>query len=293
MKELIKLIRIHQWLKNLFIFAPLFFSGNFLITEKLTGSFYAFIIFCLNASAVYIINDFKDIEKDKLHPTKKERPLASGRISKQLALVAFALLSGLSLSFAYILSTSFFCILLIYFCMNLIYSFGLKSISLIDVFIIAIGFVLRIIAGGAVCNIEISHWLYLMTFLLALFIALAKRRDDVLIEKMTNEKMRGSISGYNIEFINNSISMLCGVLIVSYILYITSPEIVTRFHTKYAFISVIFVIAGVLRYLQITLVEKNSGSPTKILIHDTFLKVTIISWITFFGFLIYYYVPFH
>lgn len=283
----IKLIRIYQWPKNLFIFAPLFFSGNFLNPEKFFSAVISFFIFCLIASSIYIFNDYRDCESDKSHPTKKNRPIASGDVSKGVALTLFFLLSAFALFSAYTINTSFFAVLVIYFTLNIGYSLGLKSISLLDVFIIAIGFVLRIIAGGVVTSIEISHWLYIMTFLLALFIALAKRRDDVLIKNETGETMRKSISGYNLDFINSSISLLCGVLIVSYILYITSPEISQRFQNKHAYISVIFVIAGVLRYLQITFVEKNSGAPSKILLKDVFIQLTIAIWIAFFCILIY------
>ena len=176
----------------------------------------------------------------------------------------------------------------IYFVMNLLYSFGLKKIALIDIFIISAGFVLRVTAGGAVTGIEISHWLYIMTFLVALFIAFAKRRDDVLLEMQTGEQMRKSISGYNLEFISSALSILCGILVVSYLLYITSPEITQRFQNKHAYISTLFVVMGILRYLQITLVEGKSGSPTKVLIKDLFLQVTVVLWMLFFAILIYF-----
>ena len=181
-----------------------------------------------------------------------------------------------------------FCVTLaIYYALNIAYSMGLKALSLIDIFIVSSGFVFRVIGGGIICNIEISHWLFIMTFLLALFIALAKRRDDVLIELRSGEKMRHSISGYTLEFVDSTLSILCGVLIVSYILYITSSDIGLRIGNRYAFSSAIFVIMGIFRYLQITLVEKGSGSPTKILINDRFLQIVILLWVLFFGALLY------
>lgn len=283
----LQLIRVQQWLKNFFIFAPLFFSGHLLDIDKLTYCALAFLAFSLNASSIYIINDYKDIDKDRLHPTKKHRPLASGTISKVTALALFCLLALSSLILAFLLNVDLGIVISIYFGMNLMYSFGLKKISLIDIFIISIGFVLRVTAGGAVTGIEISHWLYIMTFLIALFIAFAKRRDDVLLEMQTGEQMRKSVSGYNLEFISSAISILCGILIVSYLLYITSPEITLRFQNRHAYISTVFVIMGVLRYLQITLVEGNSGSPTKVLIKDRFLQITVILWMLFFAFIIY------
>lgn len=286
--EIIKLLRVHQWLKNGFIFVPLFFSGQLLDVQRLWLCGLAFMAFSFTASSIYIINDLNDIDKDRLHPTKKNRPFASGTVSKKLGIGIFFLLAFSSLIFSYFISSSFFTVLSIYFIMNLLYSYGLKKISLIDIIIISIGFVLRVTAGGVVAKIEISQWLYIMTFLIALFIAFAKRRDDVLIEQETGTQMRKSITGYNLEFISSAISILCGVLIVSYLLYITSPEITSRFQNRPVYISTLFVIVGVLRYLQITLVEKNSGSPTKLMMKDRFLQLTVVLWMLFFAFIIYF-----
>lgn len=287
MKSYLSLIRVHQWIKNLFVFAPLFFSGHLLQVDKLQLSLVAFIAFCLNASSLYIINDIADVEKDRLHPIKRNRAIASGKISKTKALLLFSLCATVSFVLAFSVDSYLSLVLLIYFSLNLLYSFWLKKIHLIDVFIIAIGFVLRVLAGGVITGIEISHWLYIMTFLIALFIAFAKRRDDVLIQINSGEKMRQAIDGYNLEFISSAISLLSGVLIVAYLLYITSPEITERFRNKHAYISALFVIMGILQYLQITLVQNKSGSPTKLLLKDTFLQVTVALWVLFFAFIIY------
>lgn len=283
----LQLIRVNQWLKNFFIFAPLFFSGNLFDIDKLTLCALAFLTFSLCASSIYIINDYKDIEKDKLHPEKRKRPLAAGSITKVTAISLFCFLAIVSLTLAFFINRDLGIVIAIYFVMNLMYSFGLKKIALIDIFIISAGFVLRVTAGGMVTGIEISHWLYIMTFLIALFIAFAKRRDDVVLEMQTGEQMRKSISGYNLEFISSALSILCGILVVSYLLYITSPEITLRFQNKHAYISTVFVIMGILRYLQIALVEGKSGSPTKVLIKDRFLQVTVVLWMLFFAVLIY------
>jgi 4-hydroxybenzoate polyprenyltransferase len=288
MKEILKLIRVHQWTKNLFVFAPLFFSGMFLNLIKLQEATLGFFSFSLAASSIYILNDLFDIEKDKLHPTKKNRPLAAGSIAKSSAIIILILFLTASLSISFIINKGLFTVICIYIILNIFYSLGLKQISLIDVFIVAIGFVLRVAAGGVLTGIQVTHWLYIMTFLLALFIALAKRRDDVLILNDTGSEMRKSVKGYNLEFISSSISILCAVLVVSYLIYITSPEVVTRFNGKHPYISTIFVILGVLRYLQITVVEQKSGSPSKIVLKDIFLQIVLILWVLFFVTIIYF-----
>lgn len=285
--EWIKLLRIYQWMKNAFILAPLFFSGNLFEVDKIVLCFLAIIVFSLNASSIYVINDILDIESDKIHPTKRNRPLASGTVSKNAAILLFIALSSISLLLAFFINYYLFIVIVFYFVMNLFYSFGLKKIALLDIILISFGFVFRVMAGGFVSGIEISHWLYIMTFLLALFIAFAKRRDDIEIENKTGEQMRQAITGYNLEFISSAVSMLCGILVVSYLLYITSPEIENRFHNKPIYISTVFVVIGVLRYMQITLVEKKSGSPTKILLKDRFLQLTVVFWMLFFGVVIY------
>ncbi len=287
MTAFFKLIRAHQWIKNFFVFAPLFFSGQFAEQNKLLNSTIGFLLFCITASSIYILNDIIDVEKDRLHPEKKSRPLASGAISKSSARILFFIFASVSLVFSFFFNFSFFVVTLVYFSLNVLYSFGLKTVSLVDIFIVSSGFVLRVIAGGVIASIEVSHWLFIMTFLLALFLAFAKRYDDVVIEKETGVQMRNSISGYNVEFIAASVSILCGVLIVAYIIYITSAEITERFANKHAYISTIFVVMGVLRYLQVTLVDKKSFSPTRLMLTDRFLQITILLWVAFFAVLIY------
>ncbi|HXB40018.1 MAG TPA: decaprenyl-phosphate phosphoribosyltransferase [Bacteroidia bacterium] len=287
-KAYLRLIRVHQWTKNLFVFAPLFFSGQFLNSNGLFESCIGFMCFCMAASAVYVFNDIIDVKSDQLHPEKKFRPIASGKITISVAASLSVLLCASSVITACIVSKPFLIVLAIYLAINLAYTLGLKQVSVMDAFIVAIGFVLRVAAGGNLSGIPVSHWLYIMTFLLALFIAFAKRRDDVLIMNETGSQMRKSISGYNLEFISSAISILCAVLIVSYILYITSPEVNARFAGKHPYISTIFVILGVFRYLQITLVENNSGYPSKLVLKDLFLKLIIAGWILFFVIIIYF-----
>ena len=170
--------------------------------------------------------------------------------------------------------------------MNVGYSLGLKHISILDIMMIAFGFLLRTVAGGLVADVPISQWLVIMIFLLALFLALAKRRDDLLVGKSSGQLMRRSVENYNIEYVNACLTVLAGIIIVSYLMYTISDEVVTRLGDHLYFTSV-FVIAGMMRYLQIALVENNSGSPTKLLYSDRFLQATLLAWIISFFVLIY------
>jgi decaprenyl-phosphate phosphoribosyltransferase len=285
--KFLKLLRVHQYTKNLFVFAALFFSGNFTNLEKIQEGCIAFICFCIVASSIYILNDLKDVENDKLHPVKKDRPIAKGEVKPIVAIVIMFVLAISGLSIAYFSNHYFFIILLAYFILNLGYCFGLKNISIIDVTIVALGFVLRVVAGGTITNISVSHWLIIMTFLLALFIAFAKRNDDLVIKIKNGLDMRSASKGYSFEYISSVMSILNAVLVVCYIMYITSIEVVERFSNRPIYLSTLFVILGVLRYLQISLVEKNSGSPSLIVLKDLFLQLCILAWILFFTAIIY------
>jgi 4-hydroxybenzoate polyprenyltransferase len=178
-------------------------------------------------------------------------------------------------------------ILLAYVVMNIAYSLALKKMAIVDVCIIAIGFVLRLFIGSVVTGVPLSMWIVVMTFLLALFLALAKRRDDVLIYEETGKQMRAAIKGYNLKFLDSSLVIIAAVTIVAYLQYTISPEITDRLHTHYLYISTIFVIMGLLRYLQITFVEKNSGSPIQLIFSDRFLQIIIVMWLLYFSWVLY------
>ncbi|MDY0136426.1 MAG: decaprenyl-phosphate phosphoribosyltransferase [Thiomicrospira sp.] len=284
--QIIKLIRPHQYIKNLFIIAPLFFAGAITDQQALIASLLAFVFFSISASAIYVLNDLKDVNEDRLHPVKRDRPIASGRISIPQAWILFSALLALGLLGAYWLSEMLFYIVLLYVMLNVLYSLGLKHISIVDIAIIAFGFVLRILAGSAVIQIPPSMWIILMTFLLALFLALAKRRDDVLLATQ-GKQTRKNIDGYNLEFVNAAMVIMSSVVTVSYIFYTISDEVQMRLQTEYLYLTVIFVILGIMRYMQITFVENNSGSPTKIVLKDRFLQITIVLWAASFGAIIY------
>ncbi len=280
-------MRPHQYIKNLFIFLPLFFALKITDPALLTNAIIAFIAFSLTASAIYTLNDYHDIEEDRQHPKKKDRPLASGAINKSQAISIMSVLFVAGFTLMAILSLKAAAILLAYVIMNIAYSFYLKHVAILDVVIIAIGFVLRLFIGSAVTDIPLSMWIVVMTFLLALFMALAKRRDDVLIYLDTGKKMRKVIDGYNLQFLDTAMAIMASVVIVSYTIYTTSPEVVARVHSEYLYLTSLFVILGIMRYLQVAFVLKDSGSPTKIVLKDRFMQLTLIGWVLSFAWILY------
>lgn len=283
----LRLMRIKQWIKNLFLFIPLFFAGQLFNYAALQSLLTGFLCFSLVASAVYIINDYNDIASDKAHPEKCNRPLASGELSIPFAFSLLLVLVATGLTMAWYLDWVFFTILTLYLTVNLAYSYGLKNIALLDLFIIAFGFMLRVLSGGVLADVAISKWLVIMVFLLALFLALAKRRDDLVLYRKSGRQLRKSIKHYNLEFLGACLTLLSGIIMVSYIMYTISEEVVRRMDSEYLYLTSVFVIAGMMRYLQITMVENNSGSPTKILYTDNFIRFTILGWIICFYAILY------
>ena len=285
--QYLKLIRIHHWIKNVFFFLPMFFSGKLFDLDLYLQLIPGFFLFSFASSFIYVLNDLRDVEQDRLHPIKKYRPLASGAIKKQMAFFLLVVLFAVACICSFFVNQWCLIFVAIYFILNIFYSFGLKNIAIVDVSIISLGFLFRVLCGGVLTNIEVSKWLVLMTFLLALFLALAKRRDDVLIFNESGEKMRGSVSGYNLQFLDISLALLSAVIIVSYIMYTNSPEVIQHFGTDKIYLTCFFVIVGLLRYLQISLVEKKSSSPTKVLLKDLFLQFVIAAWVISFAVLLY------
>ena len=287
--KLLSLIRPHQWVKNIFIFLPLFFDKKLLHIDSVVNALWAFIAFSLAASAIYCLNDIMDIEADKQHPKKRLRPLASGQISKQQAYTTMAILFLTSLAITYFAfeSKNLMAIIAIYIVLNIGYCIKLKHIAIVDVFIIASGFCLRVAAGGAATDIWISQWIILQTFLLALFLAFAKRRDDVVIFNQNGSKARRNINRYNLDFLNNAISIVATMTMMCYIIWCVSEEVIDSMGTNHLYITAIFALMGVMRYLQITMVDNKSGSPTKILIKDKYIHFCIAGWVITFLVLIY------
>jgi decaprenyl-phosphate phosphoribosyltransferase len=287
MKDYILLLRPNQYVKNLFIYMPLFFALQITNLGLFSRATIAFVAFCFCASSVYVFNDYYDIKEDQLHPKKRQRPLAAGRVSRKKAftLIGLLLFCGLSISFA--LDSGVLCLVLFYIILNIAYTVKLKHIAVLDIFVIATGFVIRIFIGGTATQVRIYPWIVIMTFLLALFLALAKRRDDVLIFLQTEKQVRKSIEGYNLAFINAAMIATAAITMVAYIMYTISPEIQTKFATDKLYLTSIFVVLGIMKYMHLTFVESNTGSPSAILLHDRFIQLTILVWLLAFFALIY------
>lgn len=284
LKDSIILLRPYQYTKNLFIFAPAIFAFKINDISLLLRLIIAFMCFCLICSSIYIINDIFDKNQDKQHPIKKNRPIASGKISVYHALIFAFILFVSGLGGGTIIDQKLITPILCYASINILYTIKLKHIPILDVVIIAIGFVLRLFIGAIVVDTPLSHWIIIITFLLAIFLALAKRRDDVVLYNQNGAKSRLVIDGYNKQFLDIAMSISGTIIIIAYILYTIDFEVMERFSSEYLYLTSIFVFLGILRYLQISFVENRGGDPSRILLKDRFLQIVIIGYlISFFG----------
>jgi len=287
-KNYLRSLRIRQWVKNLFIFAPILFSLNFTNLEYLKNSVLAFFLFSLIAGNIYVLNDIIDRKKDIHHPKKKNRPIASGSLKVLPALSVSVFLLIITLSAGFFFNRGFFIISLIYVFINFFYSVYLKNIAIFDVFIIAIGFVLRVMIGGKINSIYLSPWLFIVTFLLALFLGLVKRRQELVLgERDGWSSTRISLKNYSLPLIDQLISITTSATLISYIIYVLNPDIQNYFHTKDLYLTVPFVIFGIFRYLFLTYIKEKGENPEEVLFSDFPFLINLILWIGVFVFLIY------
>jgi len=286
MADYLRLMRVEQWVKNLLIFTPTIFAFQLFDICSLFSSVIAFLSFSLTASSIYIFNDIRDAEMDRLHPRKRHRPFASGSInsSKAYRLSILLLIPGISL--AALLGIGNISIVLLYILLNIAYTLKLKHMALIDIFCIALGFVLRIYMGGYAASLELSPWILIMTFLLAIFMALAKRRDDMIFF-LNGRKVRRSIERYNLKLIDCSMVMSAVLVSAAYLMYCMSSEVISEMGSVYVYLTFPFVLLGLMRYLQITFVLEDSGSPTEIILKDRLIQGALMGWLLTFLFLIY------
>jgi 4-hydroxybenzoate polyprenyltransferase len=283
--DFVRLLRPKEWVKNGFVIAPLFFTPDAVNLKNAVAVLLGTILFCLASSSIYILNDIRDRDGDRLHPLKKARPIASGAVQTNQAAMLGALVGIMALVGGFLLSARFALYLVSYILLNVGYSLGLKTIAILDILLIALGFVIRIFAGSALIAANPSPWIIIATGLVSLFLAAGKRRDDLAQELDVSH--RSSLDGYSIAFLDTLISIILGTLIVSYLMYTTSEEVMVRINSRYLYVTSAFVIAGIFRYLQLVMVFGKSGSPTDIVVSDRFILLTLAGWLIAFGYLIY------
>lgn len=289
MYSLFRTLRIEQWLKQIFVAAPLVFSGHLLCLHDVAVTFIGIAAFCLSASAIYIFNDLADRPFDRLHPLKRLRPIAAGKVSTTQALL---LAAGLIAAAALCLCASAALrgglpYLLAYFALNAFYTLWGKRLPLWDVVIVALCFVVRVVYGAALISVEPSSWIMLMSFLLAMVLALSKRRDDFEKWQQSQEVVRPGIQHYSLAFIDTALSILTSVAVICYVMYCMEGEVMQRFQSPYVYTTAVFVLVGMLRYLQLTIVQNASVSPTRVLLTDRFLQATVALWLLDFIYIIY------
>ena len=291
MINLCRLIRPKQWIKNTVVLLPIFFGGALLRVEALYAGFITALSFSFISSSIYCLNDIIDLKDDRRHPVKCQRPLASGAISVVQGFIIMASMVILSMITLFLLPDNQMKtagVIFFYWVLNIAYCLCLKQHAIIDVCVIAFGFVLRIISGGLATGIGLSKWIVLMTFLLMLFLSFAKRRDDVLRMNETGHAPRKNPSRYNLTFINQAITITASVTLVCYIMYTMSPEVIANFHTSNLYLTSVFVLLGLLRYIQIAVVDKKSGDPTKVILNDRFIQLIVLGFGLTFLIIIYF-----
>ena len=289
-RHIIKVARPTHWIKNIFVFLPVFFGGALLNTTEVVAAALTFMSFSLAASAIYCLNDIIDVDADRAHPVQCKRPIASGAITIPQAYGMMTVSLLISIVLMFLLPEGHaksILVIIAYFVINVAYCLRLKEYAIIDVCIIASGFVLRILAGGYATGVHLSKWIVLMTFLLTLFLAFAKRRDDVLRMNTTGRAPRKNTSRYNLTFINQAITITGSVMVVCYVMYTVSPEIIAQFATDKLYLTSILVILAILRYLQISVVDEKSGDPVKVALSDRATQLILLAWLLSFLIIIY------
>ncbi len=284
---ILALLRPSHYIKNLFVILPLFFSGRISEGNLLEQAMLAIVSFCLIASSVYVFNDIHDLEEDRNHLQNQHRPIASGAVSVRTAYLLDMALTLAAFLLAWFVNIHLLYVVVGYKLMNILYTLLIKRIAIVDVMVLSLGFVLRLLAGSVATGVQLTEWIIIMTYLLSLLIVLGKRRNDAIAFEQKEIVLRAAVSGYNSLFLNQAMVLLSSVIIVSYILYTISPEIQNRLHTQYLFTTVFWVLAGVLRYLQLLFVFRLDDNPVKLLLKDNPLKLIMLAWLLHFFYFLY------
>lgn len=284
---LVKAMRPIEWFKNGFVFAPLFFSGQASDIAKLAVVSLVAVSFSGVASAIYIFNDINDRALDRLHPIKRLRPIASGRLSIRVASIAAVLLAAGSVLL--MAPHPAVCGLLLgYGLINVLYSLWLKHMVIVDIFCIAAGFVVRVFAGGLAIGVIPSAWLVLATFLLSLFLALAKRRHELLVTESASGAHRPVLEQYSLKLVDELISVVTPVTLITYVLYTLDPLTVARFRSGNLYLTAVFVVFGIFRYLFLVHRKNLGGAPAEVLVNDIPLLAAVAGWILSFALIVYH-----
>lgn len=290
MKALLHLIRPKHWAKNAFVLMPLFFGGELTDAPAVVDALLAFCAYSFAASSIYCFNDIIDVAADRRHPVKCHRPIASGAVSVAggyCIMTLMAVLAAVAVAAVGERWQSLAVVIAAYYVLDISYCCSLKRYAIIDVVVLAIGFVLRVLAGSAATAIVPSQWIVLMTFLLTLLMGLAKRRDDVVRFTETGIAPRHNTKRYNLTFINQAVTVTASVTLVCYIMYTISPEVVARTRCPYLYLTTVFVLLGLLRYMQLTAVDGKGGDPVRLLYIDRFLQLTLAAWVLAFLVVLY------
>jgi len=272
-------VRPFEWIKNTFVFAAAIFSGNFFVSGALAKSVLAFVALCLAASGTYLLNDVRDREGDRAHPTKRRRPIAAGVVPVGLALLVAAIagLGGIGLAFSVNPQTGI--AVLGYLLLTTVYSLALKHIVILDVVAVAIGFVLRVIVGAVAIGVEFSSWLVLCTFMLALFLGFAKRRHEVLLLENNAHSHRPTLGEYSPQFLDMMMAVVTAAAVMSYVLYTMDPETMAHFGSRNLIYTSVFVLYGIFRYLYLIHQKSSGGNPAEVLSRDWSLLLAVILWV--------------
>ncbi len=291
-KLYISALRPKQWIKNLIVLAPLIFSRNLFRLEMAKLSLVALGVFCLLSGAVYVFNDIVDYRRDRAHPVKQNRPIASGRIPKKGALAFGVVVAAVGLSIAVWTDTSFFWVCLAYTGLMILYSLGLKHMVVLDVLIISIGFVLRAMAGVEILKdtdsgVVMSPWLLVCTLFLALFLGFSKRRNELDLLAHKAGLHRKSLEDYSKEFLDAMIAVVTAATVIAYAIYTIWPGTVEKFNTGNLIYTVPFVVFGLFRYMYLVIMKNEGGSPSEILVSDAPLVIDIVLWVCVAGLVLY------
>lgn len=286
-RSFLALIRPHQWVKNGFVLAPAIFAGSAHHLSVLGRILLAAALFCLASSSIYCLNDLLDAEKDRRHPVKRLRPVASGRITAPVALSLSLVLAAVAFGGSFRLGSGVATVVGGYLILNTVYSLGLKNVVVLDVMVIGISFVLRVVAGAEAAGVVASHWILLCTLLLALFLAFSKRRAELLALPEDPGAHRPSLVGYSPELLDRFDSILLGATIVAYAIYTVSPDTIAKFGSDRLIYGLPFVIFGLFRYLVLVESGKDAGDPGRLALRDPGILSAIVLWAAYNAAVIY------